>query len=339
MPLASTVTQFEPIQPLTTEDMIANSWQHLLKPFWQQMQSGVLQTADNLQLQYYFHLTRNARHAVVISSGRMEMALKYAELCFDLVQAGYSVFLLDHRGQGLSQRELSNQHKGYVADFSLYQHDLAQFIQQVVLPSSHQHHIALGHSMGCAILAGYLQQPLPFQAAIFASPMFGIYTGLVPASIAEPIALAFGAVNRRLTDEPWYFPGQRNYEEKAFQNNPLTSCQSRYQWLHQLYREQPDAQLGGVTTHWVQAAIHAMRKIQADAPRWHTPVLLLQAAADKVVSNHAQNVWYQQIKSATVHQKTVLPHARHEIFMERDDIRRHAYDAINSFLQRLAEPV
>jgi lysophospholipase len=335
--LTSTPIQFASIQPLTTAENIASHWQTVLNPFWQNMQSGLLETADNLQLQYYYHLVANARHAIVISSGRVEMASKYTELCFDLVQAGYSVFLLDHRGQGLSQRELRNRHKGYVADFTLYQQDLTQFVQHVVLPCNHQSHIALGHSMGCAILAGCLQQPHPFQAAIFASPMFGIYTGLMPAGIAESIALAFGALNRRLSDEPWYFPGQRNYAEKAFQHNPLTSSRPRYNLLHQLYREQPDAQLGGVTTHWVQAAIQAMRKILADAPRWHTPVLLLQAGADKVVSNHAQNLWFQQIQDNICHQKVILPDARHEILMEQDPIRRHAYDAINSFLHALAQ--
>ena len=263
------------------------------------------------------------------------MAVKYAELCFDLVQAGYSVFLLDHRGQGLSQRELENRHKGYINDFALYEQDLAQFVQQIVLPTQHQSHIALGHSMGCAILAGYLQQPHPFRAAIFASPMFGIYTGLVPAGVAEALALAFGALNQRFSKTPWYFPGQGNYREKQFLNNPLTTCLPRYQWLNQLYREHPDAQLGGVTSNWVNAAIYAMRRLQQNAEKWHTPVLLLQAGADKVVSNHAQNNWYQQLPATVLQQRVVLAGAKHEIFMEQDSIRQQAIDAINNFLAQL----
>jgi lysophospholipase len=266
----------------------------------------------------------------------MEMALKYAELCFELVRAGYSVFLLDHRGQGLSQRELHNPHKGYVDDFSLYQQDLAQFVQHIVLPTNHSSHIALGHSMGCAILAGYLQrQPHPFRAAILASPMFGIHSGLVPAGFAEALALAYGALNRNISQVPWYFPGQGNYSEKAFIDNPLTSCSERYHWLLQLYRFQPQSQLGGVTTHWVSAAIHAMRDIQRDAATWHTPVLMLQASADKVVSNAAQNKWYTQLTNTVYHQQIKLRGARHEIFMEQDSIRLQAFSAINSFLTGL----
>lgn len=334
--MASNTVEFSPVQPLGTAARLSERWHTQLQPFWQQMTCAVLTTHDQVQLSYYCHLVPGAKHAVLISSGRMEMALKYAELCFELVQAGYSVFLLDHRGQGLSQRELSNPHKGYIADFSLYQHDLAQFVEHVIIPSGHQRYIALGHSMGCAILAGYLQQHRhPFCAAILASPMFGIYTGLVPARLAESIALAFGAVNRALTTQPWYFPGQSDYREKEFNNNPLTSSAERYQWLLQRYRELPQAQLGGVTTQWVSAAILAMRQLQQSAAQWHTPVLLLQAGADKVVSNHAQNQWYRQLPDTVLHQQLRLAGARHEIFMESDELRLQALNAINSFLAAL----
>lgn len=315
---------------------LAERWPQQLLPFWQNMTSGVLTSSDGLKLCYQYHLHPNALHAVVISAGRMEMAVKYAELCFELASSGYSVFLLDHRGQGLSQRELGNPHKGYVADFKLYQQDFDLFIQHIVLPTGHASHIALAHSMGCAILAGFLQQqPHPFNAAILASPMLGIYTGLVPASVAEPLALTFGAINRLLSQQPWYFLGQRNYQEKAFANNPLTSSTERFHWLHQLYRTYPDAMLGGVTTAWVNAAIKAMRRLQQDAAKWHTPVLMLQASEDKVVSNSAQQHWFEQISATVYHRNVVLKPARHEIFMETDSIRQQAFVAINDFLAQL----
>lgn len=323
-------------QPLGTAAALSSRWTTHLLPFWQDMTSGVLTSSDGLRLNYYYHLQNGARHAVVISAGRMEMAVKYSELCFELANAGYSVFLLDHRGQGLSQRELTNRHKGYVSDFALYQQDLAQFVQHIVMPSGHKSHIALAHSMGSAILAGYLQQqPHPFQAVILASPMLGIYTGLVPASIAESLALAVAVVNRALSPNSWYFPGQQDYQEKAFYNNPLTNSTERYQWLHQLFQTYPDAQLGGVTTAWVSAAIKAMRRLQLDACKWHTPVLLLQAGADKVVSNYAQQRWYQQLPASLYRQNVVLPGAKHEIFMETDSIRQQAFAAINQFLHQL----
>ena len=324
------------IAPLFSADELSQQWQTVLKPFWQTMQSGQLLSADNVQLRYYFYQVPNAHSAVVISSGRVEMAVKYAEVCYELVQAGYSVFLLDHRGQGLSQREQSNPEKGYISDFRLYQQDFAQFMQQIVQPNAHASYIALGHSMGCAILAGYIQQyKHPFDAAIFCSPMLGIYTGLVPASVAEAMALGYASLNRWFSRDAWYFPGQHDFAEKAFDNNPLTSSPARLNWLYQLYREYPAARLGGVTSPWVAAAISAMRQLQRSAANWSLPVLLLQAGADKVVSNYAQNLWYQQLPTALFKQKHLIADARHEILMEQDVLRHKAYSAINDFLQQL----
>lgn len=327
---------FLPVQPLGQAGTINRHWRERYQPVWQRMQTGVLTTPDKLALRYFCHRNPDTEQAVIISPGRMELAIKYAELSFELIQAGYSVYILDHRGQGLSQRELNNPHKGYVSSFNAYQQDMAQFVEQIVIPANHRRHIALGHSMGCAILAGYMQrQPHPFDAAILASPMFGIYTGLVPYRLAQALALAFGAINRAISQQSWYFPGQGNYREKAFDNNPLTTCPERYEWLIQLYRDNPKAQLGGVTSRWIQAAISAMAQIQLQAVNWTTPVLLLQAGADKVVSNHAQNIWFEQLPTSLLKQKTVLVHARHEIFMEADSIRQQAFNAINQFLRQL----
>ncbi len=327
---------FLPVQPLGIADAIAANWHDRYLPLWQTMQSGVLTTPDNLQLRYYGYRSARSNQAIVLSPGRMELAQKYAELSFELIQAGYSVYILDHRGQGLSQRELLNPHKGYVSHFSQYQQDFARFIDHVVVPAGHQGTIALGHSMGCAILAGYLQHyQHPFDAVILASPMLGIYTGLVPYRLAQSLALAYGALNRVFSQQPWYFPGQGNYVEKAFSQNPLTSCSPRYKWLLQLYRDYPQAQLGGVTSHWVSSAISAMAQLQHDAANWRTPVLLLQAGADKVVSNHGQNRWYQQLPGQVLKQKVQINQARHEIFMETDAIRQQAFSAINQFLQQL----
>ena len=326
---------FPPITPLTSASKLEASWRTTLFPFWQTLQRGVLDTEDGLKLSYFYHQHPDNQRAVVISSGRIETAIKYTELCYDFVAAGYSVFLLDHRGQGFSQRELTNPHKGYVADFAHYQADLEKFLFDIVLPTGHKYHLALGHSMGSAILAGYLSKPHPFQAAVLASPMFGIYTGLVPKHLAEPLALTYSKVNQLLSKQPWYFPGQSDYKDKDFAGNVLTSDADRFAWLQRLYREHPELQLGGVTSSWISAAIKHMRHIIEQAANWSTPVLLLQAADDKVVSNHAQDLWFASIPTSTPHNKLSLAGARHEIFMEQDIIRQQAYTAINSFVAKL----
>lgn len=331
------IFSFPAIKAISLAEQLSTQWQQLIQPFWQTMVSGELISADGSKLYYQYHKAVTANCAIVISAGRMEMSLKYAELSYELAQAGYSVFILDHRGQGLSERALSNRFKGDIANFSLYQQDFSQFMQQIVLPCQHQFHIALGHSMGCAILADYLrrQTESPFNAAILAAPMFGIYTSIVPNILAQTVALQLAKLNRWLSPTPWYAPGQGDYSNKPFKGNLLTSNLERYQWLQQRYQQQPDSQLGGVTTRWLEQAIYAMRRIQQQAVYWQTPVLLLQAANDKVVDNQAQLNWYQALPPSLYRNKVLIKQARHEVFMESDQIRQQAFNAINDFLQQL----
>ena len=86
---------------------------------------------------------------------------------------------------------------------------------------------------------------------------------------------------------------------------------------------------------WKISTPLALASSRMRAANWSLPVLLLQAAADKVVSNHGQNQWLSQLAPQLLHQKVVLPDARHEIFMETDTLRQQAINAINVFLRQL----
>lgn len=337
--MSLSVNRFPRWQTIGQAEQLAQHWQQQLLPMWNSMQHGSILSHDGFKLHYSYLCQPNARHAVVISPGRVEMAVKYTELCYELVQAGYSVFILDHRGQGNSDRLLKQPEKGYVAHFDDYCQDFSSFINQVVHPTGHKYHLLVGHSMGCAIAGRYLQQyQHPFNAAIFSAAMLGIYTGLLPAPLAEQLTTLLARLNYAITSTPWYFPGQSNYRQKAFKNNPLTSSQPRFSWLMQLYQHYPKTRLGGVTLAWLVAALAAMKQLQQDAGRWQTPVLLLQASADKVVSNYAQQQWYQHLPATIFHQQCKLAHAKHEVFMETDKIRAEAFSAVNTFLQHLPSP-
>jgi len=78
--------------------------------FWQNVHQSEFQSSDGVKIAFCQVLQADAKQAVVISNGRVESYLKYQELIFDLYQQGYSVFALDHRGQGLSDRITDNPH-------------------------------------------------------------------------------------------------------------------------------------------------------------------------------------------------------------------------------------
>ncbi|HEV8689846.1 MAG TPA: alpha/beta fold hydrolase, partial [Ideonella sp.] len=111
----------------------------------------------------------------MISNGRTETYLKYKELAFDLARARYSVYIHDHRGQGMSPRLFTDadaHDKGHVERFDDYVEDLHAFVGQVVRPEQPGRLFLLAHSMGGGIAARYLQKyPDTFTAAALSSPM------------------------------------------------------------------------------------------------------------------------------------------------------------------------
>ncbi len=329
-----------PITEGTAETSLTERWRTELLPLWQNFVHGHLHSHDQTRLNYSYYLAASTAQAVVFSSGRVEMAVKYIELMQQFISAGYSVFILDHRGQGMSARFTTDPHLGYVTDFQHYVTDFQQFMTEIVKPFGHQQHLLLAHSMGAAIACRYLQQYRhPFAAAIFGSPMFGINTGRVPATLANRLVTGFDWLRTQLGQtNQTYFPGQTTYLAKPFAGNPLTQSQAHYQWLQQLYQQYPDSQLGGVSWAWLIQAIVATAHIQRDAATFTLPVLLLQAEADTIVSNRAQNRWFNQLPALLYKRKILIAGARHEIWMEQDSIRQQALAAVNAFLAGLSTP-
>lgn len=119
--------------------------------------------------------TLNTKKAVLIVNGRIESSWKYQELFYDLYRQGYDVYSFDHRGQGLSDRLLSDSDMGHVYDFTDYIDDMDVVIKQHDL-KQYQQCFIIAHSMGGAIATRYLQtQPEhPFTGLILSAPMFGI---------------------------------------------------------------------------------------------------------------------------------------------------------------------
>jgi lysophospholipase len=115
--------------------------------------TGTLKTPDGVSLRFARWLPPAGRRGTVcILPGRSEWIEKYFETVRDLRARGFAVATLDWRGQGLSERALSNPRKGYVRSFDDYGIDLETFIREVVLPDCPPPVFALAHSMGASVL-------------------------------------------------------------------------------------------------------------------------------------------------------------------------------------------
>ncbi|MCH8536698.1 MAG: alpha/beta fold hydrolase [Alkalimonas sp.] len=324
------------LRPRCTADDFKAGWPVHLHDFWQQLHHGTLQNARGQTLHYYYHRVPEATTAIVISSGRIEMAVKYSEVMYDIVGAGCSVFILDHCGQGHSDRELDDPQKGHIQHFDHYSADWHQFIERIVQPQQHQRLIALCHSMGSAIFCNYLLNypKQPFAGAILSSPMLGIYTAGIPMPLLIPGVAALNWLDQRLHQQSSYLPGQGPYQADAFHHNRLTRCQQRYQWFQSLYQAQPELQLGGVTLSWLIAAWQVIQRLQQEGAAITLPLLVLQAKADKIVCNRYQRRFVKQ-RPASRH-LIRIDGARHELLMEQDDSRAQCYQAMNDFINALA---
>ena len=89
----------------TSENNLASTFAIDINPFWQHsVTQGHFVGKDNITVRYSHCIPKSPRATIVICSGRIESYLKYKEFIYDLYQNGFAVFILDHRGQGLSDR-------------------------------------------------------------------------------------------------------------------------------------------------------------------------------------------------------------------------------------------
>jgi len=244
---------------------------------------------------------------------------------FDLYNLGYSIYILDHRGQGLSSRTTLNPQMGYIDKFDTYIDDFELFIDTIVRPKQYQQLFLVGHSMGGTIGTLYLKRhPGTFKAAVFTSPMYGIKL---------PVSRNFIHWLTKLLDtsskgkQPNYVLGGSDYKERGFDGNDLTHSQLRYDAYRALYLEHPKLQLGSPTNHWLVESIDAAERAKHAALNSQIPLLILQADEDTVVDNFAQ---YFAVGGKC--QLFNIPGARHELFMETDAGRNQTLTELVKFI-------
>lgn len=317
--------------PLSVEAHLEQQYPEQIVPFWQQhIITGNFTGVNNITIEYAYVINPDAIGSIVISSGRIETLLKYKEVIYDLYHNGYSVFINDHRGQGLSGRMIEDPQRGYVDNFNDYVDDLKQFYTQVVQPHSKHKPKLLCHSMGGAIGALYvLRYPDDFSAVAFSSPMFGIKSPL-PDWLGTPLISSGLALNGLFSDKSWYFIGQTDYLSVPFAVNTLSHSKLRYKIFRQEYENTPQTKLGGVTFKWLDSALSAIDSIHLRAAQIALPTLVLQAGNDIIVDNKAQNEVCDNIPHCA---KMVIEGANHELLMEKDQYRIPVMNHILTFFQ------
>ena len=197
---------------LSTQMQIATiEYITLIDNFFKLGSDGYFKGEKGISIYYKYFLQNDIeieKGAILISNGRRESVIKYKELIYDLYKTGYSVCMLDHRGQGFSERiNTADKQMGHIDDFEYYVSDLKKYYDTFVKINGHKKIFLLAHSMGATIGTRYIEKyPRDFDSAAFSSPMFGLR---FPACML--VGLFTGAESK-------YLIGERNFdtEERNF---------------------------------------------------------------------------------------------------------------------------
>ena len=297
-------------------------------------EESAVTATDGINIRFALLSVETPKALVVIANGRTESYLKYKDLAHQLNLNGSAVLLYDHRGQGLSDRMLSDPRKGYVKSFDDYVGDLKLLFETQVVAQNPPKTILLAHSMGGAVAALYAEKfPGDFDALVMSSPMLGLPGNLAGKWLASAIESIDSALLRRFGCEPGYIPGFGQYSAIPFARNGITHSRERFENIGTLVRDNPELALGDPTAHWVYESYLAFDEIFANLAALKTPILLLQAGADKIVSNCAQNRFCAQLDAICRSGKpVVIDRARHELLNESDQYRLIAVEAILDFI-------
>ena len=263
--------------------------------------------------------------AIVISTGRTETYLKYKEVAYDLWNNGYSVYIIDHRGQGMSEREkgLDNLQKGHVEDFGLFVSDFKYFADEIVQKGGHQNLYLIAHS-----------------------PMHDItaYSGHFIDISVRPICKV---AERLAKNNPRGFTVDGgSYHPKPFKENKYTTSEIRYDRLVKLYSDKvyEEIRLGNPTHKWFAEACKAAKYARENSSKITIPVRLYQAGNDSIVHPKGHAEFCEDLEQP---EKCGGPNgmpikiggekneegAKHELLIEKDEYRDKALKGALKFFE------
>lgn len=295
-----------------------------LLPFAEQFPIQFIQGKNKCHLAYrHFKHSPLSSKLVVLVNGRAENILKWTEPAWEFFQKGYDVLVVDHRGQGCSQRLLKNRHKGYVDEFRFYVDDLNILMKNFKKEFHYDQEFMVGHSLGALISAFYLANcDHDIKKAVFVAPFFEM-----PSK--HPIRDAF-MVNLMLIlgQGDRYIFGQTNYVPRDPENNTLSHSKDRIVWQNTLMDRFPNLALGGVTFRWAHLCWQAHHSLPTILGRIEIPVEVFEAGEEQVVSNAHLKEFVELLPNGTLKK---MPHAKHEILFEEDTIRDEAFNELFKF--------
>jgi lysophospholipase len=268
---------------------------------------------------------QGARGSVLVLPGRTEYAEKYARVAVSLEAMGFGSLVVDFRGQGLSDRLLSDARPGHVEDFADYQHDVRSAVAVLDELAMPKPLFLLAHSMGgCIALRSLVSGLIRPQAAVFSAPMWGMLIPVLRRPTAWGVTLAARAFGQGHRLTPGVGGAEAYLIAAGFDDNLLTTDRESFDWMRAQVIAVPELGLGAPTLSWLNAALRETRALRR-LPSPKTPALTLLGSREKVVDPAAVRSRMARWPGGRLE---LIAGAEHEIFMETPATRARAFALI-----------
>ena len=208
---------------------------------------------------YYEHFRADhPKGVIVISHGFTESVQKFTESIYYMLQMGYDVWGLDHRGHGFSFRENDNPFVVHADRFRNYVLDLRHLTRRLVRPEAGKLPVYLYcHSMGGCIGAWIIEKyPALFDRAVLSSPMLGLSFGRIPV----PVMYAGAAIKSMRGKRAEPLSPVTEFEAENFEKS-CDSSEARYHYYYQKRLENPKLQTRSPSIGWGMEAVKACSRV------------------------------------------------------------------------------
>jgi acylglycerol lipase len=224
-----------------------------------QQHSEAFRLDSGLQLYTQSWLPEHPKAVVILSHGYAEHASRYQHFASYLVENGFAVYALDHRGHGRSEGERAN-----IKVFSEYVSDLGKFLTTVREKHPNLKRFLLGHSMGGAMAAQVaIEQPNALDGLLLSSPYL-----INAVSVPAPLMAVSGFVSRVLPGLPTIKLDSKDISRdpaivKAYDTDPLN------------YR-------GGTKARFGSELLGAGKYVLSRAAAIKLPILIMIGTGDRI---------------------------------------------------------
>ncbi len=263
----------------------------------------------------------------VVMPGRTECLEKYGRLAGKLTARGFSVAIIDWRGQGLSDHLNDSTAVGHVDSFTDYQDDLTAVLAHPEVAAIAGPRTLFAHSMGGCIGLRSLLTSDTFSAAVFSAPMWGLNLpgpNKLLAPLLANVGVALGLGKKTLAGQPKGFYLTR----EPFEGNNLTHDRDHWDYMRGQVVKYPALGLGPPSFQWLKGALGEFKYFN-NATMPSTPTLMFVGGDESVVSARAIRHHSQNFAAGKL---VEIDGARHEILMETPERQAQCWAAIDRFI-------